>query len=233
MSTHINAQKEDIADRVLLPGDPLRAQNIANQFLEDVTCYNEVRGMLGYTGTYKGKRISVQGTGMGMPSMSIYANELLRFYDVNKLIRVGTCGSLKADIKLRDLVIALGASTNSNMNNMRFGGINYSATADFELVSMAYQELISKGYSGVVSNIFTSDTFYDDNALERSKLLTKYGIGAIDMETAELYTLAAQFGAQALTLLTVSDSLVTGEETSAIERQTSFNKMVEIALDII
>ncbi|MCT4596548.1 MAG: purine-nucleoside phosphorylase [Vallitalea sp.] len=233
MSTHINAQEGMIAEKVLLPGDPLRAKYIAETFLEDVVCYNEVRGMLGFTGTYKGKRVSIQGTGMGMPSISIYVNELLQFYGIKKLIRVGTCGSFQPDLKLRDVVIASGAATNSNMNNLRFGAMTYVPTADFKLLKDAYDAANEQGIKATVGDIFTSDMFYNDSAAEVAKTLTDYGILAVDMETAELYTLAAKFNADALTLLTVSDSIVTGEETTAKERQTSFNEMVKVALEII
>lgn len=233
MSTHINAKDGDIAQKVLLPGDPLRAKHIAQTYLEDAICYNEVRGMYGYTGTYKGKKVSVQGTGMGMPSLSIYVTELIKFYGAKNLIRVGTCGALQSYLKLRDVVIALGASTDSNMNNGRFGSINFAATADFELLYKAYRLSKEKGLNTVVGNIFTSDKFYDDSLQPKSKLVSQYGTLAVDMETCELYTLAAKYHVKAVTLLTVSDSLVTNEKTSAEERESSFNEMVEIALNII
>lgn len=233
MSTHINAKQGQIVERVLLPGDPLRAKYIAENFLEDVICYNQVRGMLGFTGTYKGKRVSVQGTGMGMPSISIYVNELLQCYGVKKMIRVGTCGSFQKELKLRDVVIASGAATNSNMNTLRFGNMTYVPTADFSLLKGVYDATEAKGIRATVGDVFTSDMFYNDNAVADAKVLTNYGILGVDMETAELYTLAAKFKASALTLLTVSDSLVTGEETTAEERQTTFNDMIQIALDAI
>lgn len=234
MSTpHNSAGPGDIASKVLLPGDPLRAKFIAVNFLENPVCYNEVRGMLGYTGTYKGKAVSVQGTGMGMPSMSIYANELMEFYGAKTLIRVGTCGSIHPDVVLKDVVIALGASTDSNMNHDRFGTITYAPTASFALLDRAYRLSQQEKMKAVVANVFTSDKFYDDAIEQKIRLLASYGVAAIDMETCELYSLAAKHGVDALTLMTVSDSLVTGERCTTEERQTSFNDMIKIALEII
>lgn len=234
MSTpHNAANPGDIADKVLLPGDPLRAKFIAENFLEDPVCYNEVRGMYGFTGTYKGKRVSVQGTGMGMPSMSIYANELMEFYGAKRLIRVGTCGSIHPDIKLKDVVIALGSCTDSNMNHDRFGSISFAPTASFSLLEAAYQLAVKEGMPAVVKNVFTSDKFYDDRIKEKTQLMADYGVAAVDMETCELYSLAAKHGVEALTLMTVSDSLVTGEACTPEERQTTFKDMMKIALEII
>jgi len=234
MSTpHNSANQGDIASKVLLPGDPLRARFIAENFLENPVCYNEVRGMLGFTGSYKGKPVSVQGTGMGMPSLSIYANELMEFYSVNTLIRVGTCGSIHPDVRLKDVVIALGASTDSNMNHDRFGSISFAPTASFALLDMAYQLAKQQNIKAVVTNVFTSDKFYDDMLDQKMKLLSSYGVAAIDMETCELYSLAARHGVDALTLMTVSDNLITGEKCTIEERQTSFGDMVRIALEII
>lgn len=234
MSTpHNNANVGDIADKVLLPGDPMRAKYIAETFLEDTTCYNEVRGMYGFTGIYKGKRISVQGTGMGMPSMHIYANELMQVYGVKKLIRVGTCGSIRQEIHLRDIIIALGATTDSNMNHDRFGNISFAPTASFELLKKAFDEAKRENVKAIVSNVFTSDKFYDDKGKEKNKLVASYGVSAVDMETCELYTLAAKYGVEALTMLTVSDDLVNGGCCSAQERQIAFCDMIRIALEII
>lgn len=234
MSTpHNQAQYGEIAEKVLMPGDPLRAKFIAENFLEQAVCYNEVRGMYGYTGNYKGKRVSVQGTGMGMPSMHIYANELMEFYDVKQLIRVGTCGTINADINLKDIVIAMGASTDSNINHDRFGGISFAPTASYRLLEKAYRFAVESGTKAVVKNIFTSDKFYDDLMEQKIRLLSSYGIAAIDMETCELYTLAAKHKAEALTLLTVSDSLLTAEKCTTQERQNSFQDMIKIALEII
>jgi purine-nucleoside phosphorylase len=229
MSVHINAKKGEIADTILLPGDPLRAKYIAETFLEDVTCYNEVRNMFGYTGTYKGKRISVQGTGMGVPSISIYVTELMQEYDVQKLIRVGTCGSIHKDVKLRDVIIAQSASTNSKMNELIFNGISYAPTANFDLLLKAYNAGIEKGLNLRVGNVFTEDVFYNEFA-EHEKW-AQYGVLGLEMESAALYTLAAKFGRQALSILTVSDHLLTGEVTTAEERQTTFNDMIVVALD--
>ncbi|WP_186576417.1 purine-nucleoside phosphorylase [Aquibacillus kalidii] len=231
MSVHIGAKKGDIADKILLPGDPLRAKYIADNFLRDATCYNEVRGMYGYTGTYKGERVSVQGTGMGVPSISIYANELIQSYDVQKLIRVGTCGAIQKDVKVRDVIIASTSSTDSQMNRMVFGGIDFAPTADFDLLKNAYDTGVEKGLKLKVGNVFTSDSFYRDNVPELLELLDKYNVLAIEMETTALYTLATKFNRQALSILTVSDHMITGEETSAEERQTTFNDMIEVALD--
>lgn len=233
MSIHINADKHAIADKVLLPGDPLRAKHIAETFLEDAKCYNTVRNMFGYTGTYKGKRVSVQGTGMGMPSISIYANELMTSYGVKTAIRIGTCGSIHPNIKLRDVLAAVGAATDSNMNLDRFGSISYAPTANFELMLRAYEAARDLGIPIKFGNIYTSDKFYDDRLQEKIGLMRDYGVMAVEMETAELYTLAAKHGVSALTLLTVSDSLVTNEQTTAEERQTTFNEMIKIALEII
>jgi len=233
MSLHINAPEGAIAERVLLPGDPLRAKHIVDTFLEDVFCYNEVRGMLGFTGTYCGKRVSVQGTGMGMPSIGIYAHELMQDYHVKRAIRVGTCGAIRANLHLRDLVIAMSSCTDSNMNHDRFGSISFAPTADYELLNSAYTAAVCSKQKIHVGSVFTSDKFYDDKLLEKIQLLSDYGILAVDMETAELYTLAARFNVQALTIMTVSDSLITHEKTSAEERQTSFDSMIKIALEII
>ncbi len=231
MSVHIGAKKGEIADTILLPGDPLRAKYIAENFLENVTCYNEVRGMYGFTGTYKGKEISVQGTGMGVPSISIYVNELIQSYDVQNLIRVGTCGAIQKDVKVRDVILASTSSTDSQMNRMVFGGIDYAPTANFDLLKKAYDTGIDKGLSLRVGNVFTSDSFYRDNMKELLELLDQYNVLAIEMESTALYTLAAKFNRNALSVLTVSDHIITGEETTAEERQTTFNDMIEVSLD--
>ncbi|MGM9974409.1 MAG: purine-nucleoside phosphorylase [Clostridiaceae bacterium] len=232
MSTHIGARDGEIAESILLPGDPLRAKFIAENYLEDVQCYNEVRGMLGFTGYYKGKRVSVQGTGMGIPSISIYANELVKFYGVKNLIRVGTCGAIKEDLKVRDIILAMSASTNSSVNKMRFNGMDYAPTASFDLLQKAYSTAREMGLDVKAGNILSSDVFYNDNP-DSWKLWAKYGVMAIEMESAELYTIAAREGVNALSILTVSDSIVTNEETSAEERQKTFNKMMELALETV
>ena len=229
MSIHINAKKGDIAETILLPGDPLRAKYIAETFLEDVTLYNEVRNMFGYTGTYKGERISVQGTGMGVPSISIYVTELMQEFDVQKLIRVGTCGAIQKDVELRDVILAQGATTNSTMNNVIFDNITYAPIADFGLLSKAYNAGIEKGLDLKVGNVFTEDLFY--NEFSNHEQLAQYGVLAVEMETSALYTLAAKFGRQALSILTVSDHILTGAATSSEERQLTFNDMIEVALE--
>ena len=231
MSTHINAPEGAIADSVLLPGDPLRAKFIAENFLEDAKCYNEVRGMYGFTGTYKGHKVSVQGTGMGQPSLSIYAQELFQFYNVKKAIRIGTCGSIREDVKVRDIILANGACTDSALQNQRFGNLHYCPVPDFELLYTAYNKSKELGLNAVVGPCVSSDRFYDSN--ENWKLWKKYGAAGIEMESAELYTLAAEFGRKALTILTVSDHILTGQATTAEERQTSFKDMMILALETI
>ncbi|WP_251553780.1 purine-nucleoside phosphorylase [Neobacillus muris] len=229
MSVHIGAKENEIAETVLLPGDPLRAKYIAENFLEGAFCYNEIRNMFGYTGTYKGKRISVQGTGMGVPSISIYVNELINSYNAQTLIRVGTCGAIQKDVRVRDVILAMTSSTDSNINRLTFGHVDFAPAADFELLKKAYDAGVQKGLNLKVGNVFTADSFYNDNAeLEK---WAKYQILAVEMETAALYTLAAKFGRKALTVLTVSDHIITGEETTAEERQSTFNDMIEVALE--
>lgn len=229
MSIHINAQKGDIADTILLPGDPLRAKYIAENFLEDITCFNEVRNMLGFTGTYKGKRISVMGTGMGVPSISIYVHELMEEYGVKNLIRVGTCGAIQKDVKVRDVIIAQSASTDSFQNRKLFGNFEYAPTSDFELLLSSYNEAKKKGLEVKVGNVFTADSFYDEKG--DVEMMAKYGILALEMESAALFTISKKFDARALAILTVSDHVLTGEATSSEERQTTFNEMIEVALD--
>ncbi len=229
MSIHIGAKKGQIAKTVLLPGDPLRAKYIAENFLEDIECYNEVRGMLGFTGTYKGKRISVQGSGMGIPSIDIYINELIREYEVEELIRIGTCGSFQKDIEVRNVILAMSASTNSRFNQRRFDG-DYAPTANFELLNKAYTIAVEKGLQVKCGNILSSDTFYEDNP-EGWKQWAKFGTLAVEMETTALYTTAAKFGVKALSILTVSDSLVTHKEINAIEREQTLNDMINISLE--
>ncbi|WP_010256375.1 purine-nucleoside phosphorylase [Treponema primitia] len=230
MSTHIAAKPGDIAETILLPGDPLRAKFIAENFLEKPVQYTGVRNMFGYTGIYKGKRVSVQGTGMGIPSISIYVNELFRDYNVRRAIRIGTAGAIVPELKLRDLVIAMSASTDSGANSIRFGGRNFAPTAAFSLLKTAYDTAVAKGWQPKVGPIVSSDMFYTEDP-EEWKLWAKFGVMAVEMETAELYTLAAKYGREALALLTISDSLVSGETTSAEERQTAFTRMMEVALE--
>ncbi|MBC2855954.1 MAG: purine-nucleoside phosphorylase [Cetobacterium sp.] len=230
MSVHIGAKKGDIAETVLLPGDPLRAKWIAETFLEDVVCYNQVRGMYGYTGTYKGKKVSVQGTGMGIPSISIYANELIRDYGAKNLIRVGTAGSYREDVKIRDVILAMSASTTSGINNLRFGGADYAPTASFDLFMKAANLAAQKGIALKGGNVLTADEFYGDN-FDSYKKWAEFGVLCVEMETAALYTVAAKYNVNALSILTISDSLVTGEETTSEERQTTLKEMIEIALE--
>lgn len=231
MSIHINAQPGDIASTVLMPGDPLRAKFIAEKFLQKAVCYNDVRGMYGYTGFYKGKRISVQASGMGVPSISIYAHELITSYNVKNIIRIGTCGSLQENVKIKDVIMAMSASHDSNSNLQRFDGMTYAPTASFKLLERAYHTAQKLGIEVKVGNIFTTDTFYHDNSTDW-KRWADFGVLAVEMETVGLYTLAAKHGINALTILTVSDSLVTGEATSAEERQTTFTQMMNIALEM-
>lgn len=231
MSIHINAQKGEIAETVLLPGDPLRAKWIAETFLEDVKCYNEVRGMLGFTGTYKGKRVSVQGTGMGIPSALIYAEELIREFGVQNLIRVGSAGSYQESVKIRDIVLAMSASSTSGINTRRFHESNYAATANFELFQKAVEEAKERNIPIKAGNVLSSDEFYADD-FNDYKLWAKFGVLCVEMEAAGLYTVAAKYNVRALAILTISDSLVTGEKTSAKEREETFEDMVNIALSI-
>jgi len=233
MSTHIGAQPGEIAERVLMPGDPLRAKWIAETYLEDAKCYTTVRNMLGFTGTYQGVRVSVQGSGMGMPSASIYVHELLAEYGVRTLIRVGSCGALADDLKLRDVLAAIGASTDSAMNRVRFDGlIDYAPVADFGLLRTAFDVAERRRVPMRVGPVLAADAFYTDRP-DLYDALAGYGVLAVEMETAALYTIAAKFRARALTLLTVSDHIKTGERTTAEEREQSFSDMVEIALDTI
>ncbi|TCN34915.1 purine-nucleoside phosphorylase [Kribbella orskensis] len=230
MSIHIAAEKGQIAPRVLFPGDPLRAKWIAETYLTDVSLYNEVRNMYGFTGTYKGERVSVQGSGMGQPSASIYANELFAEYDVQTLIRVGTCGALTEKVKLRDVIVAMSASTDSQMNRLRFHGIDYAPTADYQLLRAAVDKAEAAGLNVHVGQVFSGDLFYNDRP-DLVARTAEYGVLGIEMEASALYTLAAKFGRRALGIMTVSDHLITKEETTAEERQTTFSEMITIALD--
>ena len=232
MSIHIAAKAGQIADRILLPGDPLRAKFIAENLLEGAECFNQVRNMFGYTGLYKGRRVSVMGTGMGMPSLSIYVNELIRDYGVKKLILVGTCGGMRADVKLREVILAMSASTDSAVNKVRFNGMDFAPTASFPLLMNAWESAKAAGTEAHVGSVISSDSFYTEDP-DQWKLWAKFGVLGVEMETAELYTLAAKYGVEALAILTVSDHLVSGEATSSEERQTSFKSMVEIALGAI
>ena len=230
MSVHIAAKNGEIADTVLLPGDPKRAKWIAENFLENAVCYTDIRGMLGFTGAYKGKRISVQGTGMGIPSMSIYITELMKDYGVKTLIRVGSAGSYQEDVKIRDIVVALSTSTDSNINNRRFKGASFAPTVNFDLLSKVLKTAEEKNIKIKAGNILTSDEFYNDDPTYFKKW-AEFGVLAVEMETAALYTLASKYKARALSILTISDSLVSPEITSSEEREKTFNEMIELALE--
>ena len=229
MSTHINAPEGAIAQAILLPGDPLRAKFIAENFLENPVCYNEVRGMFGFTGTYKGKKVSVQGTGMGQPSLSIYVNELFQFYNVQTTIRVGTCGAINKNIHVRDTILANSACTDSAIITQRFGNLHYAPSANFDLLYTAYNKAKENNINVAVGPCASSDLFYDDNS--NWKKWAEYGVLGVEMEAAELYTLAAKYNRKALAILTVSDHIITGEQTTAEERQVTFKDMIKIALE--
>jgi len=231
MSVHINAKKGDIAETILLPGDPLRAKWIAETFLEDVFCYNEVRGMLGFTGTFKGRTISVQGTGMGIPSISIYAHELITEFGVKNLIRVGSAGAIRPEVEMRDVVIAMSASSNSSLNRNRFKGGDFAPTASFDLFEKAIKKAKELDIPFKAGNVLSSDLFYTDDPLDH-QMWSAYKVLCVEMEAAGLYSIAAKQDVNALAILTISDSLITGEQTSAEERETSFNQMIQIALEL-
>ncbi len=231
MSIHIGAKPGEIAETVLLPGDPLRAKYMAETMLTQPVCYSQVRGMFGFTGLYKGKRVSIQGTGMGMPSMAIYAHELAAFYHAQRLIRVGSCGAIQPDLPLRDIILAMSASTDSSFNKLRFQGMDFAATASYRLLKKADDVAKQKGIVAKVGAILSSDSFYGPDP-EEWKLWAAYGVLAIEMETAALYTVAAQHRLEALSILTVSDSLVTGAKETSEARQQAFTAMFEIALEM-
>jgi len=230
MSIHIGAEATDIAPRVLLPGDPLRATWIAEAFLDDAKRYTGVRGMYGFTGRYRGEPISVQGTGMGLPSISIYVNELITSYDVRQLVRVGTCGALTEQLRLRDVVLAISAGTDSSMNRIRFEGLDFAACADFDLLYAAYRAAADERVPVKVGQVFSADSFYSERP-ELLRRFAEYGVLAVEMEANALYTLASKYGRQALTVCTVSDHVVTGEQTTSEEREHTFSDMVTVALD--
>ena len=231
MSIHIGAERGQIAPTVLLPGDPLRAENFAETMLEDVFCYNEVRGMLGFTGRYGDKSVSVMGTGMGIPTLSIYVNELVTEYDVKTLIRVGTCGALQPHLKVGDIVLPMSASTDSHVNKLRFKEMDYAPTASFNLLLKAYQAAKARGARVYVGGMFSTDTFYNDDPGWWVQW-AEYGALVCEMETSGLYTPAAKFKVSALSVLTVSDCLVPGESLTAQQREPDFPQMAEIALEI-
>lgn len=232
MSTHIGASPDQIAPYVLMPGDPYRARWIAETFLEDPVQYNDVRGMLGYTGTYRGIRVSAQGSGMGQPSMAIYAQELFDDYDVQTIIRVGTCGALSEAVNVRDVILGVAASTDSAMNVPRFRHVSFAPAADFTLARIAADVAEERMLPLVAGGLYSADQFYSPDP-ETHRTLAGYGVLGVEMEAAALYTLAAQFSRRALALCTVSDHLLTGEETSAQERQETFEDMIVVALESI
>jgi purine-nucleoside phosphorylase len=230
MTVHIGAKPGEIAETVLMPGDPLRAKWAAETFLENPVCVNEVRGMLGFTGTWRGNRVTIHGSGMGMPSLSIYANELIRDYGAQTLIRIGSAGAMQEAVKLRDIVLAMTSSTLSTPSRGMFKELNYAPCADFGLLQAAHAAAADKGIPTHVGGIYSSDVFYDKRP-DLNDQMTRHGILAVEMEAAELYTLAARYGRRALAVLTISDHLITGEALPSEDRQSSFSDMVEIALD--
>lgn len=230
MSIHIGAQPGDIAETVLISGDPLRAKFMAQEFLDDAVCYNEIRGMYGFTGTFRGKKISIQGTGMGIPSTGIYVHELINEFQVKNIIRIGSCGSFQRDIRINDIVIAMSASTDSSANRLTFSGKDYAAIADFHLLNTAYSKARDMGINPKVGGILSTDFFYQNDP-DEWKLWASYGILAVEMESNHLYTLAAKFGVKALGIMTVSDSLTSGDSMPAKDRELGLKKMTEIALE--
>lgn len=233
MSIHIEAKQGEIADKILLPGDPLRAKFIAENFLEDAVCFNTVRNMFGYTGTYKGHRVSIMGTGMGMPSISIYARELIVDYGVKTLIRVGTAGAINPDIHVRELVLAQAAATNSNIIRNDWPEFDFPQIADFKLLDKAYHIAKEMDITTHVGSVLSSDVFYS-NQPDRNMALGNLGVHAIEMEAAALYYLAAQHNVNALAMMTISDNLNNPEEdTSAEERQTTFTDMMKVGLETL
>lgn len=229
MTIHIGAEKGDIAPTVLMPGDPYRAKWAAETFLKDARCINEVRGMLGFTGTWNGHSVTIQGSGMGMPSLSIYANELIKDYDVQTLIRIGSCGGMQRNVGIRDVILAMTASTLSTPSRGIFKELNFAPCADYQLLSAAHDAAKAKGVPTHVGGIYSSDVFYDERP-DLNEQMIRHGILGVEMEAAELYNLAARYGRRALAVLTVSDHLITHEALPAEDRERSFGDMVEIAL---
>jgi purine-nucleoside phosphorylase len=230
MTVHIGASPGDIAETVLMPGDPLRAKWAAERFLTDPRCVNEVRGMLGFTGLWRGNRVTIHGSGMGMPSLSIYANELIRDYGAKTLIRIGSAGSMQSHVKVRDVVLAMTSSTMSTPSRGIFRDLSFAPSADFALLQAAHAAARGKGSDVHVGGIYSSDVFYDERP-DLTEQLTRHGVLAVEMEAAELYTVAARYGVRALAVLTISDHLLTGEALPSEDRQSSFSDMVEIALE--
>ncbi|MFZ7092025.1 purine-nucleoside phosphorylase [Primorskyibacter sp. 2E233] len=230
MTFHIGAEPGQIAETVLLPGDPLRAEWAAQTFLDNPECVNRVRGMLGYTGTYKGNRVTIHGSGMGMPSLSIYANELIKDYGAKTLVRIGSCGAMQKTVGIRDVILAMTASSLSTPSRGIFKELNFAPCADFGLLRAAAEVAEKRGVTHHVGGIYSSDVFYDERP-DLNEQMTRHGILGVEMEAAELYNLAARYGVRALAVLTVSDHLITHEALPAEDRERSFGDMVEIALD--
>lgn len=230
MTIHIGAAKGDIAETVLMPGDPYRAKWAAETFLENAKLVNEVRGMLGYTGTWNGHRVSIQGSGMGMPSLSIYANELIREFGAKTLIRIGSCGGMQDKVKVRDVILAMTATTLNSPSSGIFRELNFAPCADWDLLQAAAQAAAKRGADTHIGGIYSSDVFYDERP-DLNEQMVRHGILGVEMEAAELYTLAARHGCRALAVLTVSDHLGTGEALPSDQRERSFGDMVEIALE--
>lgn len=229
MTIHIGAKIDEIADTVLLPGDPMRAKWAAEQFLTSPRLVNQVRGMFGYTGTINGNRVTIQGSGMGMPSLSIYANELIRDYNAQTLIRIGSCGGMQPNIDIRDIILAQTTTYVATPSSTVMKEVSFSPCADFELLKNAHSFAEIKGFKTHVGNIYSSDTFYDERA-DLNEQMVRHGVLAVEMEAAELYTLAARFKRKALAILTVSDHLQTGEALPSEEREKTFAQMIEVAL---
>ncbi|MCB4457689.1 purine-nucleoside phosphorylase [Leisingera sp. McT4-56] len=230
MTIHIGAAQGDIAETVLMPGDPYRAKWAAETFLQDARLVNEVRGMLGYTGTWNGHRVTIQGSGMGMPSLSIYTNELIRDYGAKTLIRIGSCGGMQDKVKVRDVILAMTASTLNSPSSGIFRELNFAPCADWGLLQAAAQAAAKRGSTTHIGGIYSSDVFYDERP-DLNEQMVRHGILGVEMEAAELYTLAARHGCRALAVLTVSDHLGTGEALPSDQRERSFGDMVEIALE--
>ena len=230
MTIHINANVEDISDTVLLPGDPYRARWAAETFLKKPKQVNSVRGMLGFTGFWEGKKVTIQGTGMGMPSLSIYVNELIRTYKVKKLIRIGSAGGMQRNVQLRNIVLAMTASSINTPSSSIFKELNFAPAASFDMLIKAYKILIKKKINFHVGGVYSSDVFYSErNDLDEQ--ISRHGVLAVEMETAELYNLGARYGCKCLSILTISDNLITGEALNSKDRERSFGEMIEVALE--
>ena len=230
MSIHVGAAPGEVAETVLMPGDPYRARWAAETFLDGAVLVNEVRGMLGYTGRWRGQRVTIQGSGMGMPSLSIYANELIRDHGARTLIRIGSAGAMQEHVAIRDIVLAMTATTLSTPSRGIFREVNYAPCADWGLLSAAHSAATARGAAVHCGGIYSSDVFYDERP-DLNEQMTRHGILAVEMEAAELYTLAARHRVRALAVLTISDHLLTREALSSAERERSFGDMVEVALE--